>query len=339
MLTKPPIANAQIVAHLRDAYAIDAAVLEFLPIGADVDSAVYRATAQDGSAYFVKLRRGPFDDLPLRVPWFLHQRGVESIIPPIPTRSGELWARLDGFTLAAFPFVTGTDGTETSLSERHWRELGRALHAIHALDLPADLARRIRRETYADTWRERVRGFLSLAEGQTFADPVSADLAALLRRERSTIEVLVRRAGALAAILTQRALPFVLCHADIHAWNVLIDAGGALHIVDWDTVTLAPKERDLMFPGGGLFGGWRPPHEETALFLAGYGAAPIDPDALAYYRCERVVQDIAEFCAQILRTGADEDRANGLRLLSGQFQPGEVIEIALNTAPQSHISE
>src|SRR5690606_33408018 len=99
MLTKPPIADAAIITHLRDAYAIDAADLAFLPIGADVDSAVYRATAQDGSAYFVKLRRGPFDDLPVRVPWFLRQRGVKQVIPPMPTRTEGLWTRFDKYTL------------------------------------------------------------------------------------------------------------------------------------------------------------------------------------------------------------------------------------------------
>lgn len=88
MLTKPPIADAAIITHLRDAYAIDAADLAFLPIGADADSAVYRATTREGRAYFVKLRRGPFDDLPIRVPWFLHQHGVKHVIPPIPTRRG-----------------------------------------------------------------------------------------------------------------------------------------------------------------------------------------------------------------------------------------------------------
>jgi spectinomycin phosphotransferase len=338
MLTKPPIADAAIITHLRDAYAIDAADLAFLPIGADADSAVYRATTREGRAYFVKLRRGPFDDLPIRVPWFLHQHGVKHVIPPIPTRTEGLWTALDGYTLAVFPFVEGVDGYEVDLGPL-WVDLGRALRAIHTLDLPADLASRVRRETYADTWREGVRGFLALAETQTFADPVSADLAALLRRNRSVIGTLVRRADALAARLRSRTLLFVLCHADIHAGNVLIDADRELHIVDWDTVTLAPKERDLMFPGAGLFGEWQPPEREEDWFYSGYGETAIDRDALAYYRCERVVQDIAEFCDQILHSAPDNpDRANGLRLLSGQFLPGAVVDLALNTEPESPVT-
>lgn len=43
------------------------------------------------------------------------------------------------------------------------------------------------------------------------------------------------------------ALDFVLCHADFHDANLLIDPTGRLFIVDWDEIILAPKERDLVF--------------------------------------------------------------------------------------------
>ena len=44
---------------------------------------------------------------------------------------------------------------------------------------------------------------------------------------------------------------FVLCHSDIHGGNILIADTGELYVVDWDDPILAPKERDLMFIGGG----------------------------------------------------------------------------------------
>jgi spectinomycin phosphotransferase len=60
----------------------------------------------------------------------------------------------------------------------------------------------------------------------------------------------------------------------------------------------------------------------------------IDPAALAYYRCERLVQDIAEFCKQILApTGGDEDRRLALRWLISNFEPGGVFEIAMGSCP------
>jgi spectinomycin phosphotransferase len=93
-----------------------------------------------------------------------------------------------------------------------------------------------------------------------------------------------------------------------------------------------------MFIGGGIIK-WSDP-QETALFYQGYGDTAIDPVALAYYRHERIVEDIAVYCEEILLTDGDsEDRKVGLRQLSGQFEPGSVIEIAFATEkrlPQEH---
>ncbi|MDQ2996735.1 MAG: aminoglycoside phosphotransferase family protein, partial [Chloroflexota bacterium] len=101
-----------------------------------------------------------------------------------------------------------------------------------------------------------------------------------------------------------------------------------LFIVDWDTLILAPKERDLMFVGAGIDAVWRS-ERERALFYQGYGAAKIDSQALAYYRYERIVEDIVAYCQQLLLTDeGGQDRQEGLRQLVGQFEPGAVIEIA-----------
>jgi spectinomycin phosphotransferase len=118
----------------------------------------------------------------------------------------------------------------------------------------------------------------------------------------------------------------VPCHTDIHAGNVLIGSDGAIHIVDWDAPRLAPRERDLMFVGGGVAGTWNQP-EEVDLFYRGYGAMEVDPAALAYYRYERIVEDIAVGCEQV-RQGEGRHRAEALAQLAAQWRPRDVIEIA-----------
>ena len=57
-------------------------------------------------------------------------------------------------------------------------------------------------------------------------------------------------------------LPAGRLHA-IGAGNLLIDAKGSLYIVDWDHPIMAPKERDLMFVGGGVGSAWYRPQEEA----------------------------------------------------------------------------
>ena len=60
----------------------------------------------------------------------------------------------------------------------------------------------------------------------------------------------------------------------------------------------------------------------------------VDAMAVAYYRCERIVQDIAAYCEQLLLTEAGAaDRPSALAQLATQFDPGGVIEIALAAAP------
>ena len=155
---------------------------------------------------------------------------------------------------------------------------------------------------------------------------MAADLAVLLGEKRDDTALIVQRAGDLAGALSKMPGRFVLCHTDIHAGNVLVGSGGSLHIVDWDGPRLAPKERDLMFIGGGVGGTWNKP-EETVHFYKGYGAAEIDPVALAYYRYERIVEDIAVTCEQVF-LGHREDRKESLAQLEAQSRPGDVVDIA-----------
>jgi spectinomycin phosphotransferase len=83
--------------------------------------------------------------------------------------------------------------------------------------------------------------------------------------------------------------------------NVLIDEKGSIYIVDWDQPVMAPKECDLMFIGGGVANVWNNPHEEE-FFFKGYGKTKINMPILAYYRHERIVEDIAEYTQEFLLT-------------------------------------
>jgi spectinomycin phosphotransferase len=69
--------------------------------------------------------------------------------------------------------------------------------------------------------------------------------------------------------------------------------------------------------------------EEETLFYRGYGQTQINPSALAYYRYERIIEDIAAFCQFIFLTSAGgEDREQSLNYLMSNFLPGNTIEIA-----------
>jgi spectinomycin phosphotransferase len=329
VLEKPDIHDDRIIACLGDEYGLNGVEVTFLPLGADQHTAVYRAVAHAGPAYFVKLRQGAFDKASVALPRFLSDQGIAQIIAPLETQNGTLWASLDAFKLILYPFVQGVDGYEVNLSEHQWEVLGRALKRIHTTTLPAALRRAIRQEHYAPWARDGVKAFLEDIERGDLKDPVAARLARFLRSRREEVLDLVSRAERLAHKLRTWPIEPVLCHSDLHAGNVLVASDGALYIVDWDEPILAPRERDLMYAGGGLMGGWRTPEEEETFFYRGYGQVYIDPFALAYYRYERIVLDIVAYCEQLLLTDdGGQDREQSLRYLMSSFEPGGVLEIA-----------
>lgn len=326
MLERPPIEDERIVACLRQAYDLIIGELTFLPLGADTETAVYRAVARDATPYFVKLRSGAFDESAVVVPRFLSDLGIRAIIAPLPTTAGRLWAEVGAYRLILYPFVESRDAYEVELSPDQWRELGAALRRIHDAGLPPAP---VRREEFSPRRRERLAEFLRIIETTPYADPVAAEMAAYLNEKRREITALIDHAGRLAKELRARQSPFVLCHSDLHAGNVVIDGAGRLYVVDWDQPILAPRERDLMYPGGAQGFRGHAPEEEERLFFDGYGPVEVDAAAVAYYRFERIVEDLAVFAEQLLLSDeGGADRRQSIRYVKSNFLPGGTIERA-----------
>jgi spectinomycin phosphotransferase len=325
------VTEEEIRAALEREYGLRALEVTPLALGADPNSAVYRARTRDAD-WFVKLRRGAWSEAIARLPGFLRDAGIGSVLAPVPTKAGRPWAELAERRLFLFPFIEARRALEVTLSESQWRELGKTLRQLHSIVLPESLVRGIPCETWSPVWRERVRRLVADPVGDA-SDSIARRGAALLRERRAEILDLVDRAERLAAETQARAPVLALCHTDIHGGNVLVDERGDLFIIDWDAPIFAPKERDLMFFGGGQ--GWVgvTPDEEQRLFRGGYGEAPIERSALAYYRCERIIQDIAPYADDVLhergesRTGREES----LRRLAANFIPGGTIERARAT--------
>ena len=331
MREPPQLADATILAAIDAHYGISIAALTFLPIGHDSASSAYGIQAADGTTYFLKVRAGAgFSVASLVIPRYFHDHGVPHIVAPLPTLTQTLWVSVNDFALSLYPFLDARTAADAGLSAQHWRALGTTLKHIHANPLIPDLRQIVRRETFTPSRRNVLTDLEAAIRRQAFADSLERELAAFWQARRGDIHTLVDRADALGRQLRQTSLPLVLCHADLHTWNVLLDTAQQMWLVDWDETILAPKERDLMFVIGGI-GRDLVRSQETACFLQGYGDTAIDLGALVYYRYAWAVQDMASYGEQVfflpdLGEATRHDAVNGFMSL---FEPGEIVALAL----------
>jgi spectinomycin phosphotransferase len=294
-------------------------------------ASVYRADSLEGQSYFVKLKRGHHSDISVTLLAFLQASGIQQIIPPIKAIDGKLTQRINNFTLTVYPFVDGQNGFCYNLTDDQWVTLGRVLRQVHELDVPPSIKNLIRKESYPSKWRDVVRSFDTYLAKDLAGDEITLKLQASMKKKRAIIDRLINRAEALSQMIQNQSTEFVLCHSDIHGGNVLINGNGAIYIVDWDEPIMAPKERDLMFIGGGIANVWNNPKEEE-LFYKGYGKTNINKVVLAYYRHERIVEDIAEYGQALLLTSdGGEGRIEMYKQFMDMFEPNGVVDIAFKT--------
>jgi spectinomycin phosphotransferase len=333
-LREPPkIADTAIKKTVRAHYGISIDALNFLPLGNDSDTYVYRVEATDGEAYFLKIRNKlGFRAASVAVPRYLRDNGVSHILAPLMTMSQIPWVMVNGFALTLYPFVDGRIGGDADMSEQQWIELGRTVKQIHTSQLHPELRKVIPRETFVPSRRNVINDLKKAIDDEVLTDPAQRELAAFWNSRRDLIDRLVSCVDALGRRMPEGSARMVLCHADLHTRNVLLEGDEQFWIVDWDETVLALKERDLMFLVGGIVRELLQPHH-TEYFFRGYGEVEIDQDALAYYRHAWAVQDIAADGEQVffMPELSDASRQRALRGFKLLFEPGNIVSIASDT--------
>lgn len=336
MLEEPNIRHNVITASVQVSYGLTVEDPVFLPIGADVNTAAYRLVTPDGEAYFLKLRKRAFDEIIVKLPAYLSAQGLKQVISPLPAKNGQFWSPMGAYKMILYPYIEGKDAYECNLTDAQWRELGAALKQIHTTELPPQLEHQVRREDFNPRARSRVKGFQAQVEAESFLDPVADQLARFMREKSTEISLLVARAERLASELHTHDFMLHLCHSDLHPGNLHLTPDGKLYIVDWDNPILAPKEHDLMHIGASAR--WQGRHIKS-MFYQGYGKVQVDGMALAYYRCERIIQDIAEFCKLLLSsTDGGSDRQQSLAYFTRQFEPGQEVDIACRGGDETQLN-
>ena len=315
---------------LQQSYGITATAVVPRAVGADAGASVYRVDARHGQ-WWLKCRTYQVDPTVWdSLHWLRGTSGIDEIVAPWPALTGGASVQRWGLQFTLFPYIEGQSGFEAPLSRAQWNRLGQVLRRLHEVQLPAELQGALPRVQLEPAALETVGRWL--AEGGLPAAQVGLSRAfvSIWQQQHARIAALHAHALQLYGALQGVAVDLHLCHTDLHAGNLLMGNDGGLHLIDWDGLSLAPRERDLMFVGAAVGGRWG--RENPVGFGEGYGSDLGDPRWIAWYRHWRILQDLIEFQQVLLAPGAldrsPQLRRQSLHFLSEQFAPGNVFDAA-----------
>ena len=259
-------------------------------------------------AAFGRLERAFIVALSLR-----QDAGLDFVVAPMPRADGRVLSRIaPRYSVVVHPYldghITGRDGAFAQADDRHGvLELLTALHAAHA------------QPPRADDFAVPLVAHLTEAMGDTAAPweagPFGTRARDLLEAHAPAVTALLGAYAELAATVSARPDRMVVTHGEPNSANVLRTPAG-LVLVDWDSVLLAPPERDL----------WALTEADPSI-PAAYTAATgvvIDDDALALYRLWYDLAEIAEYVSLFRGSHGDTaDTAEAWRNLRHFLRPAE----------------
>ena len=198
---------------------------------------------------------------------------------PLLTRDGQYKCEDDAYVYVLFEYIDGVAPRDTPLTRAQRRALAQIMADLHCIaleDFPLPTEGIV--ETFDVPFHDSL--LLKLQEGgyaSTYNDLITDRLHELreLSREVSTL-----------------GLPFVLCHTDVHGWNLI--QSGRLVLIDWEGLKFSPAEADLF-----SFAHERYLCQHWDEFWAIYGKARpgcrVNETAMRFFRLRRRLEDIDDF--------------------------------------------
>lgn len=233
----------------------------------------------------------------------LRDSGATFVVAPISTRAGEPLVRTARrFGVALYPCV---DGQSYS-----WGEFSTPQHRRRVLDLvvalhtaPAAASRHAMADDFTVPHRDTLESTSDSNGAGWGGGPYASRTSALLIENAAKIRRLLVRHDDLVEQSRRPPSRMVLTHGEPHPGNTMLTTAGWV-LVDWDTVLLAPPERDLWLlePGDGSV---------SRAYAAATGTPP-RPPTLELYRIRWDLADIAAYVSRFQAThsgDADDEKS------------------------------
>ncbi|WP_308169907.1 phosphotransferase [Acrocarpospora catenulata] len=245
--------ESALTAKLAEAWEIDVPALAYLPMGAG--SYHWSGVDSGGQAWFVTVddlgvakngRARRFEGLGQAFGTAVALRrdaGLEFVVAPVPDRNGFPVVRLDGrYAVSLFPVVDGVAGAFGEHRAEDKAEVLKLLIELHRAKRTTTVpASRIElRLPGRDALEAALNDLEKPWTGGPFAEPARE----LLTKKAGYVTQLLGEFDRLAEQVRNTVPTWVITHGEPHPGNLLRNANG-LHLIDWETVRIAPPERDL----------------------------------------------------------------------------------------------
>ncbi len=311
MRAAPPeeLETSALTDFLADGWDFDVEALDYMPVGGgsyhwvveDTEGRRAFVTADDldQKPWLGDTRESAFDGLTraFDTAVALRDGGLGFVVAPIPTIRDQTVRRIGSrYTVALFPFVDGQTGTFGHYENVERAALLTMLAELHRAPVVGSVTSRV---DLALPGRHRLEAALRGLSQNWSGGPLSEPARKLLASHASDVAELLALSDRLAIEVARRNTDWVVTHGEPHGGN-LMRVGGSHVLVDWDTVALAPPERDLWMLVG-----------DNGEEASGYAdATGHEPDAIAmnFFRLRWGLADIAAF-TDLLRSphGHTED--------------------------------
>ncbi len=172
--------------------------------------------------------------------------GLSFVIGPTPNRNDGVVVRLtEHFSVAVFQFLDVAPTEYGEFRDPHDRnEAMRLVGQVHnATDQIA--TGNLRRNTLVIPGRAGLVDAMASLDSPWKAGPYAEPARRLLRESADSVFRKLQAFDSLVSQVMRASSSWVVTHGEPHAGNIIRTGSGQLVIVDWDSVALAPRERDL----------------------------------------------------------------------------------------------
>jgi len=245
MLTPPAsLLESALLQVVRESWCSDADGLSYLPVGF---GAHHWRVERDGAPLLFLTWDRP--QPPRRVASFtqayaaaaeLAACGLPGVVPPIPATGGRLTVPLGAGLLSATPWLHGRTPTHSQArQDGHAQQVAALLTALHGAEPPSSIP----------VWEPFPSGGLAATWEQATArtwrsGPFAEQARQAIRAGLESIATWAATHQERAARAVEARTDWVPTHGEPHSANQMVTDEGVV-LVDWESLALAPAERDL----------------------------------------------------------------------------------------------